>query len=101
MNAVHTLVVAALLGCLSVAAQAQTQVPTTQAQAASLAQQNESLIIENLELSQRVATLETQVAVLSEERTAELYTRGAVFTFLALVAGFVAAMLLMRKKSSW
>ena len=62
---------------------------------------NEKLLIENAELRQQVGKLEVQVQVLQESQSTELFTRGSWITLLAVLAGFIAAMFLIKRKSEW
>ena len=62
---------------------------------------NEKLLIENAELRQQVGKLEVQVRVLQESQSTELFTRGSWITLLAVLAGFIAAMFLIKRKSEW
>ncbi|MDO4450268.1 MAG: hypothetical protein Q4B79_04830 [Moraxella sp.] len=63
-----------------------------------LSQANMDLLAKNSELQGRIDELTTQVNVLVNERSGQLFLYGAVSTFMSFVAGFGLAWILANKK---
>lgn len=65
-----------------------------------LSQANQQLLAKNAELSFAVDNLTTQVHVLTQERSGQLFTYGAMTAIFSMIIGFVFAKLL-NKKDRW
>lgn len=63
-----------------------------------LSQANTELLAKNAELQGRIDELTTQVNVLVNERSGQLFLYGAVSTFMSFMAGFVLAWVFIQKK---
>lgn len=63
---------------------------------------NTELLAKNIELQHRIDELTTQVNVLVNERSGQLFLYGAISTVLAFLSGVVVAKFFVRKrKSDW
>ncbi len=62
-----------------------------------LSKANTELLAKNAELSRQVDNLSTQVNVLTQERSGQLFTYGAITAVVCLIIGFLLARLIGRK----
>ncbi len=64
-------------------------------------QANQKLLTRNAELQRQVNSLETQVNVLVNERSGQLFLYGALTVFVSLLTGIVISWLIISRRERW